>query len=149
IPAMLEFAEAHAGTCPRFVTEPVWAGRDFAEITEAARHEVLAGLAFAGTPAEILCVYNVSGAGPDAVGCAERTHPVVVSGGQAHQSPRYAGAGAIPRQYDLPLPMPPVSAARLAYSRDLRPVRALVARYAADGGLPPYRVSDLTLAVSE
>lgn len=149
IPVMLDFAGAHAGSCPRFVSEPVWAGRASAEITEAARHEALTGLAFADIAAGMLCVYNVSGLGPDAVGCAERTHPVIVSGGRAQASPRYAGTGVIPRQYDLPLPQPPASAARLAYSRDLRPVRALVARYAADGGLPPHRASDLTLAVSE
>lgn len=149
IPVMLDFAGAHAGSCPRFVSEPVWSGRAGAEITEAARHEALAALAFASIAAEMLCVYDVSGLGPDAVGCAEQTHPVIVSGGRAQASPRYAGAGVIPRPYDLPLPPPPASAVRLAYSRDLRPVRALVDRYAADGGLPPHRVSDLTLAVSE
>jgi anti-sigma regulatory factor (Ser/Thr protein kinase) len=149
IPAMLDFAGAHASAALRFVSEPFWAGRSSAEYVEATRHEVLVDLAFADAAAAVLCVYNSGGLDAAALGCAEQTHPVVISGGQPRPSRRYAGHGVFPAECDHPLPPPPGTASRLSYSRDLRPVRAAVSECASQAGLAPGRIADLTLAASE
>jgi anti-sigma regulatory factor (Ser/Thr protein kinase) len=149
IPAMLDFAGAHAGGAIRFVSEPFWVGRSAAENAEAARHEALLELAFASCPATVMCAYDTSALDPATTGCAELTHPVIISGGRPRPSQRYAGAGVLPEQCDLPLAPPPRSATRLVYSADLRQVRTLVSDCAARAGLAPGRIADLALAASE
>ena len=47
------------------------------------------------------------------------------------------------------LPRPPVHAEALGYSDDLRPVRSFVASRARYAGLPPPRIPDLVIAISE
>src|SRR6266480_3475496 len=47
------------------------------------------------------------------------------------------------------LPRPPAHAEALDYSGDLRPVRSFVASRAKRAGLPPPRIPDLVIAVSE
>jgi anti-sigma regulatory factor (Ser/Thr protein kinase) len=149
IPAMLDFASAHAGHPLRYVSEPLWAGRSAAERAEAARHEALVEPALAGSTATVLCVYDAGRLDRDAVACAELTHPVVISAGEPQDSPRYAGGGVVPAQCDDPLPPPPGGAARLDYRDDLRAVRALVSSCAAQAGVAPGPTADLVLAVSE
>jgi anti-sigma regulatory factor (Ser/Thr protein kinase) len=149
IPAMLDFAAAYPGGPVRFLTEPCWAGRSAAENAEAARHESLVELALSEVAATVLCVYDARAVGVDVIACAEQTHPVISDGGPARSSARYAGLGVLPPACDHPLPPPPLAAARLAYQRDLRPVRALVAGCAATAGLAPDRAADLVLAASE
>jgi anti-sigma regulatory factor (Ser/Thr protein kinase) len=149
IPAMMEFAGGHVHQAVRYVSEPFWAGRSAAENVEAARHETLVQLAFADSPATVMCVYDRSVLDPAALRCAEQTHPVLISGGEPGPSEHYAGAGIMPPQCDQPLAPPPASAARLVYSADLRQVRRLVADCAASTGLAPGRSADLALAASE
>jgi anti-sigma regulatory factor (Ser/Thr protein kinase) len=149
IPAMLDFAGPHLQRAVRFVSEPFWADRSAAERVEATRHEALIQLAFAGAPAMVMCVYDRSSLDPATLGCAEQTHPVLISGGQPQLSQHYAGAGIMPPQCDRPLTPPPGSASRLVYSADLRQVRMLVADCAASAGLAPGRSADLALAASE
>jgi anti-sigma regulatory factor (Ser/Thr protein kinase) len=149
IPAMLDFAGTHVHQAVRYVSEPFWAGRSAAENIEAARHEALLQLAFAGSPATVLCLYDRSSLDPAALQCAEQTHPVLISGGQPRPSQRYPGAGIVPPQCDRPLVPPPGSASHLVYSDNLRQVRMLVADCAASAGLAPGRAADLALAASE
>ena len=158
IGAMVDFARTHGsgpavpdpgGPPLRYVSEPFWAGRSDAERAEAARHEVLVESALAGAAATVLCVYNSGGLDADAVACAERMHPVVITDGEPRASATYAGEGILPPACDRPLTPPPDGATRLSYRDDLRAVRETVSGCAAAAGLAPGRATDLTLAVSE
>jgi anti-sigma regulatory factor (Ser/Thr protein kinase) len=156
IAAMLDFARTHAGGAPavggaplRYVSEPFLAGRSDAERAETTRHEALVEAALTGAPATVLCVYNADRLDKEAIACAERMHPVVITGGQPRASPQYVGGGIVPPQCDHPMPAPPPGASSLGYRDDLRAVRDLVADCAGRSGLAPGRVSDLVLAVSE
>jgi anti-sigma regulatory factor (Ser/Thr protein kinase) len=149
ISAMLDFATAHPGAPLRFISQPSWAGRSAAENAEAARHESLIELALAEVTATVLCVYDARELDGQVIACAEQTHPVISDGGPPRPSPRYAGQGVLPSECDQPLPPPPLTAARLAYERDLRPVRAQVAACATGAGLGAERTADLVLAASE
>jgi anti-sigma regulatory factor (Ser/Thr protein kinase) len=159
IAAMLDFARTHAGGSPaargqsgpplRYVSEPFWAGRSDAERAEATRHEALVEPALAGAPATVLCVYDADRLDADTIACAERLHPLVITGGEPRPSAEYAGRGVVPAQCDRPLPPPPPGATRLGYRDDLRAVRDTVNGCAARAGLAPGRTTDLVLAVSE
>jgi anti-sigma regulatory factor (Ser/Thr protein kinase) len=159
IAAMLDFARTHAGGTQaardqsgpplRYVSEPFWAGRSDAERAEAARHEALVEPALAGAPATVLCVYNADRLDADTLACAQRMHPVVITGGEPRASAEYVGSGVVPPQCDRPLAPPPPGATRLVYRDDLRAVRDTVAGCAARAGLAPGRTTDLVLAVSE
>jgi anti-sigma regulatory factor (Ser/Thr protein kinase) len=149
IAAMLDFAAGSGGGPLRYLCEPLWAGRSPAERAETARHEALVELALDGLAANVLCVYNSGHLDPADIACAERVHPVVISGGAERASTRYAGPGVVPAECDLRLPPPPAGAARLDYHDDLRAVRAMVTSCAAAAGLAPGRAVDLMLAVSE
>ncbi len=149
IPAMLDFAGRHPGRRLRYLSQPLWAGRSAAEVAEAARHESLVGLAFAGRAATIMCVYEARQLAGPAVACAEVTHPMLVADGHAVASARYAGPGVLPRSCDPPLTPAPATAARLAFGGDLSEVRMAVRSCASEAGLPAERSIDLVLAASE
>jgi anti-sigma regulatory factor (Ser/Thr protein kinase) len=147
IPELHTFLDRHRGQHCRVVTEPVWPGRSDAELCEAARHEALINVAFAGAPVSILCPYPAGElAGPvlDWVHC---THPAVISEGVPQPSARYTGGP--PAECDGPLPVPPAGAETLSYTTDLWPVRRLVASQADRSGLSGDRTANLVLAASE
>jgi anti-sigma regulatory factor (Ser/Thr protein kinase) len=149
IPAMLDFATANAGRRVRYVSQPFWAGRSDAETAEAMRHEALVNLAFAHADVAIVCLYDEAGMDPQVASAAEQTHPALFRGGQVCASPRYAGPGQVPPEFNRPLtpPWPPVRP--VTYRHDLYPVRAYVARSAREAGLFGDRLGDLVLAANE
>jgi anti-sigma regulatory factor (Ser/Thr protein kinase) len=149
IPRVAAFADAHPGRAVRYVGEPIWETRTAAELCEATRHEALINLAFAGTAASILCPYDRTRLAPDVIANAERTHPVLITGGCPRPSRAYPQAGLFPADCDRPLPGPPARAAALTYRDDLAQVRAFAARHARLAGLPASRTRDLVIAVSE
>jgi anti-sigma regulatory factor (Ser/Thr protein kinase) len=149
IPEVREFIDAHPGKRVGYVGEPIWPGRSAAEMCEAARHEALINLAFAGMAATILCPYDATALPPSVVSEAERTHPAILGNGRPGTTARYAGHGNIPPECDHPLPDPPGAAERLSYETDLQPVRRLVASHARQAGLPDEQVRNLVLAASE
>jgi hypothetical protein len=148
IPAMLDFAAAHAGRV-RYVSQPFWPGRSAPEAVEAMRHEALLNLAFAQTNAAILCLYDAGEVNPHVVAAAEQTHPTVIRDGRVRASSRYGGPGQIPPSYDGPLAPAPPHARPLSYRHDLRPVRQQVAHCAREAGLTDDQTADLMLAASE
>lgn len=150
IPAVGEFAQAHAGRRVRLVSEPLWPGRTPAEIREATRHEALANLAFAATPAAILCLYDRAGLETGVLADARVTHPGVIEAGQFRPSADYGG-GAVPAGCDQPLPDPPAWARKATFSArsGLAGVRALVSGCATAAGAAANRAGDVVLAVSE
>jgi anti-sigma regulatory factor (Ser/Thr protein kinase) len=149
IPRVLAFASEHPGRRVRYLGEPVWPARTGAEVREAATHESLLNLAFAGADAGILCPYDTASLAPDVLSDVTRTHPLLMSGGRVRASAGYAEPPLAPGRRGVPLPPPPAGAARLRYAASLREVRALVAERALAAGLPAARISDLVLAVSE
>ena len=64
----------------RIVGEPVWAGRSAAETHAWTRYESMINLAFASSPATIVCPYDVRAVPTDVVADAHRTHPEVTHG---------------------------------------------------------------------
>jgi len=145
IPEVRSFADKHLGRRVRFVGEPVWPGRTPAESCEAARHEALINLAFAGVPATILCPYDASGLAGSVLAGARRTHREPAASGATALSWR----DNLPPACDRPLSPPRPGAEALAYDADLAPVRRLVERHARRAGLGPERTVDLVLAANE
>jgi anti-sigma regulatory factor (Ser/Thr protein kinase) len=149
IPAVRAFTDTYPERPVRYVGEPIWAARTTAELTEAARHEALLNLAFADTPASILCPYDATRLDPAVLVTAGHTHPLVIRGGHPQASSGYAGTGLVPGECDQPLSAPPRQAARLAYHASLAPLRAFVTDQARRAGLTAARAGDLVIAVHE
>jgi anti-sigma regulatory factor (Ser/Thr protein kinase) len=149
IPAMLDFARAHAGRRVRHVSQPFWAGRSAAETAEVMRHEALVNLAFAQADVSVVCLYDVAGLDARVASAVEQTHPALYRDGQIRASARYAGPGRIPPAFNRPLAPPSPRGAPMTYRHDLYPVRAHVARCAREAGLTAERAEDLVIAANE
>lgn len=149
IPEVRAFTDRHIGRRVRFVGEPVWPGRSPAEICEAARHEALINLAFAGTAASILCPYDAAGLADSVLAGALRTHPEITGDGRARPAASHAWPASIPPECDGPLGPPPADAESLGYETNLAPVRLLVGSHARRAGLGEDRAADLVLAANE
>jgi anti-sigma regulatory factor (Ser/Thr protein kinase) len=148
ISAIWDFADRHAGTPVRFISELVWPGRSAAEIREAAAHEAMINLAFAACPVTLMCPYDASLLAPRVIASAARAHPFVRTATGARPSADYP-PGRARRPRAAALLSPPARAHCLAYSRDLRAVRSFVAEHAAGAGLGADRTTDLVLAAAE
>jgi anti-sigma regulatory factor (Ser/Thr protein kinase) len=148
MPAIQEFASSCQQPV-RFVGEPIWPGRSAAEVREATRHEALINLAFSGTAGTILCPYDTLRLPASVIADACRTHPLLSRSGREEASADYDGTGVLPADCDSPLPPSPPTARTLGYESDLREVRRMIADQADGAGLPPARIVDLVLAVSE
>ena len=149
IPAVRAFIDGHPGEQVSYLGEPAWSARTDREFLEAARHEALVNMAFAGTPTTIMCPYDLSRLPAEVVADAECTHPVLVRAGVSRPSMAYLGPGGLPPRCDQPLASPPSCAWTAQYRADLRPVRDLVAECAVRASLPLDRMLDLVLAVNE
>ena len=148
IPAINSFCSGHGGRRIRYLGEPVWPSRSPAEVSEAGRHEALLNLAFAGTEISIMCPYNVTALPAPAIASALSTHPVVRAEDGELYNPDYLEPAGFIAKMGQPL-VAPDSAEALAYDRDLRPVRALVAAVGQQASLDPGRCTDLVIAASE
>ena len=153
IPAWRDFVQAHGtgGRPLRGIGEPIWAGRTEAELTECHRHESLLNLAFANTPAFwLLCPYDKQVLPDDVLDEALRTHPYVAESSESRPNESYLPPERGPGPFDGELPPPAESPAELTFRLErLRAVRAFVAEYSGQRGLPEARTADLVLAVNE
>lgn len=154
IPAWREFVDerqADGARC-RGLGEPVWPGRDPAEVDECLRHEALLNLAFGSDQGvAMLCPYN-SIALPDSVlQQALEHHPRVAGrGGACMSSPAWDDANATPDPFAGNGLVRPSGTEEFRYGvEDLHDLRAFAARVAADAGLSDERAEDLILAASE
>ncbi|MEV7387773.1 MEDS domain-containing protein [Streptomyces sp. NPDC091215] len=133
------YLAAHAGPGGRIhlLMEPDWAGRagrSARESTEWIRYESLANLLFAPFGTTALCAYDTRTAGPAVVDAARRAHP----GTGVYEQP-----SVLVRELDVvPLPPPPLSAARL-------PGPEAVCAWSAGLGLPAADSELFTSAVAE
>jgi anti-sigma regulatory factor (Ser/Thr protein kinase) len=142
------FAAEHAGRRIRYLAEPAWPGRPAAELHELARHEALLNVAFADAKVTMLCLYDEAALPRSVISHACSAHPVLRRGERDVPNPDYTQPAEYLAGLDKPL-VPPADAAALTYTHDLRPVRALVATFARQSGLPPARCTDLVIAASE
>ncbi|HEX2086000.1 MAG TPA: sensor histidine kinase [Solirubrobacteraceae bacterium] len=152
IPAWRDFVGDDDTARPvRGIGEPIWPGRDGAELAECHRHEALLNLAFAGTPAFwLVCPYDTEALADDVLAEAQRTHPLLVEGGAQRPSEGYAGLDAIAAPFADPLPDPPHPVEEVPFGeQDLGAVRAIVAGAARDAGLPRTRAEEAVVAVHE
>jgi len=148
MPLVRAFADEYQGRAVRVVCELAWAGRSAPELSEVARYEVMANLAFDAMPVTMLCPYDVVGLPGSAIAAACGNHPLLRQGGRELDNADYRAAPNGRVRLEPSLPVPP-GAQALSYLHDLRPVRALVAAEAARAGLPASRGTDLVIAASE
>jgi transcriptional regulator with XRE-family HTH domain len=73
----------------RIVAEAAWAGDTDAQIAEWTRYESLVNLAFASSPATIMCTYDERSFPEEVVADARRTHPSIARGVNSTTNPAY------------------------------------------------------------
>ncbi len=150
IPAWSDFLEEHsvAAGPVRGVGEPIWSGRTEAELAECHLHESLLNRAFGdGRAWRLLCPYDVSRLDDEVIATARRTHPYVAEEGtRGHSSPYGELGGDFPGR----LAEPASRVRELPFTvSELPRVRATISQAAQTTPLPPERIEDLVLAVSE
>ncbi|MFI6511981.1 anti-sigma factor RsbA family regulatory protein [Streptosporangium sp. NPDC050855] len=147
------YVETHSAAHRRIrvIGEPVWHGRDGRQEAEWTRYESVINVAFADSPAWILCPYDTRTVPGRVVADARRTHPELLDGSGAHRSDAYADPASFTHAADrLPLPPPPPGAGvTVRFGADLARMRERVAAWAGTLGLPAERVERLVLAVNE
>ncbi|MBK5219123.1 MAG: sensor histidine kinase [Thermoleophilia bacterium] len=153
IPAWRDFVDdqERPGSGFRGIGEPVWLGRDSAEIDECQRHESLLNVAFGDGPGwALLCPYD-SGALPDPVLAATlHSHPHIAGeNGDGSPSPAW-GENDCPDPFAGEVPARPGDAPEIRYDvAALHELRGFAARAAAEAGLSDQRAEDLIFAASE
>lgn len=153
IPAWTDFVAQHAagGRRLRGIGEPIWAGRNEAELRECQRHESLLNVAFADAPAFwLVCPYDTRSLDASIIAEASRSHPEVRHGSSSHVSDTYVGVDAAAAPFDAPL----LQASKVSVEQEfdlesLAKVRATVMREAARAGLGVDRVADAVQTVNE
>jgi anti-sigma regulatory factor (Ser/Thr protein kinase) len=149
IPALLVFADRHAGQRVRLIEEPAWPGRSAAESCEAIRSDALINLALARTRASVLCPFDEARLPAPVIVGARLTHPEHVADSWLALPAPQTVPWQFPPGYDDPLPPPPASAETLSFGTDLARVRRLAEHHAWQAGLGRDRTADLVLSVSE
>jgi anti-sigma regulatory factor (Ser/Thr protein kinase) len=148
VPFWRDFLSGPAGHPARGISEPVWPGREAAEIDECQRHEHLLNLAFPpGTRPSLLCSYDGLALPDEVLAGVFRSHRAVLRDGSREPS------GSFRRQCDCysgKLPRHPPDAETLPYNRArLAAVRKRVKEAAEQTGIGPRRAADLVAAASE
>jgi anti-sigma regulatory factor (Ser/Thr protein kinase) len=143
------FVEEHWPIRVRIIGEPIFVGRTPDEIGLCVQHEALINVALMGMDAIVLCPYDVA-AMPDIIADAEHTHPVVVDRDGSRRPGEYLDPHIVVSGYNRPLPEPSGVEDALVFDlRRLGDLRSVVGQHATDAGLPPDRVRDLQVAVTE
>jgi anti-sigma regulatory factor (Ser/Thr protein kinase) len=151
IPAWREFLGRSGDGPVRGIGEPIWAGRDAAEMVECQLHESLLNVAFADVEGfRLLCPYDTTALEPGVVHEACSSHPLIADAAGTRPSRQYRGDDDLLVPFDAPLPAPPAVAELVAFDGAvLEPARRAVAAHARAAGLVHEQVEDLMLAVSE
>jgi len=146
-------ADSSLGSRPfRGIGEPVWPGRNAAEMVECHLHEALLNLAFAHGPTwSLMCPYDASSLDPDVIDEAGRTHPFVVRGGVRRSSRSYPGVDRVADGFDDPFPEPAGPDVKVVpfEGGDLTAIRRFVSEQASLTGLGEDRAGDVVLAANE
>ncbi len=148
VPFWRDFLAARGGRAARGISEPVWPGREAAEIDECQRHEHLLNLALPpGARPSLLCSYDGLALADEVLDGVFRSHRAVLRDGSREAS------GSYRRECDCysgQLPRHPPDAETLPYNRArLAAVRKRVKEAAEQTGIGPLRAADLVAAASE
>lgn len=148
IPFWRDFVDEGGGRPVRGIGEPVWPGREPAEVDECERHEALLNVAFSPPPAwSLLCPYDGRALGEEVLEKVVHSHGAVTRNGVSGCSSEYhAGrdcfAGELNGQ--------PAAAESFEFDRgQLADVRRRVERAAAQAGILAPDAADLVIAASE
>jgi anti-sigma regulatory factor (Ser/Thr protein kinase) len=148
IPFWREFVDQNGDRPVRGIGEPVWPGREPAEIDECERHESLLNVAFAPPPAwSLLCPYDGRALADGVLEKVARSHRSVCRDGVDARSSEYIAArdcfaGELTEQ--------PVGTEAFEFERaGLADVRQRVGRAAKGAGLSVPDAADLIIAASE
>jgi anti-sigma regulatory factor (Ser/Thr protein kinase) len=133
------------------IGEPVWPGRDEAELEECRRHEELLNVAFDGGRAwSLVCPYDSAALSEEVLEAARQSHETVLSGDQRSEAEDWQGGDPSFLPFDGTLPAAPSDSRVLHFSRnELAEARELIAREAAQADLSRGRGTDLVVAVNE
>jgi anti-sigma regulatory factor (Ser/Thr protein kinase) len=153
IPVWRKFVAAHEENPVgiRGIGEPIWPGRDEAEISECEVHEALLNVAFdGGRPWLLRCPYDAEHLDEQVLSGAVRNHPVIMDVNGEVPSADYPGTLAHHAALHGTLPQAPPGTPSLMFSRTgLNQVRETVVRHARAAGLSQHRTEDLMLAAHE
>lgn len=153
IPAWRKFLQEHAldGRPVRGIGEPIWAGRDDAELSECQRHESLLNIAFDDDQGwRLLCPYDVEALADRVLLAARESHPFIAEEGMSRASDGYETIWDGWSPFAGSLPAPRTEPEELEFTRqDLGILRGAVATFAADALFASERIDDLVLAVDE
>lgn len=148
IPVLYRFADAHPDRHLAIIGESMWPTRTAHAYAAVVQHEALINLAFAGRDATLVCLYNMAELPERALTDAERTHPTLLVDGERVTSSQYTDPTAIVEGIYEQQPPPPADAEVLDFTVVAK-ARQAVFGWATRAGLPPERVTDLLVAVSE
>jgi anti-sigma regulatory factor (Ser/Thr protein kinase) len=137
-----DFLAAGSGRPARGISEPIWPGREAAEIDECQRHEYLLNLAFPpGARSSLLCAYDESALAEGVLAAVSCSHQAVLRNGFRQPSSNYL------RECDCyggKLPRHPADAEVFTYDRfRLSALRKRVKRAAEGAGIGPNHAADL------
>jgi anti-sigma regulatory factor (Ser/Thr protein kinase) len=148
IPFWREFVDENGGGPVRGIGEPLWPGREAAEIDECERHESLLNVAFSPPPAwSLLCPYDARALGDEVLEKVAHSHGAVCRDGLRERSSEYVAgrdcfAGELNGQ--------PAGTEAFEFDRaKLADVRRRVERVAQQAGLSAPDAADLVIAASE
>lgn len=77
----------------RVIGEPIWKGRSADQVRLWTKHESLINLQFAGSPASVLCPYDLTSVDRSVVEDAHLTHPRMMVHNETRRSDRYVEPG--------------------------------------------------------
>lgn len=153
ISAWATFVDDRSGSAPglRGIGEPVWPGRNEAELVECFRHEQLLNVAFADSvPWLLVCPYDTSTLAPEVIEMAHRSHPLVRRGSVIEVSDKYDGLETC-RSHAGELPDPPPDALDIRFSSAelIGTLRLVCEREAARSGIAVDRLFNVAMAATE
>ncbi|MBF4999607.1 sensor histidine kinase [Nocardia sp. BSTN01] len=150
IPGVLRrFADAHPDRHVRIIGEPIWPGRTATEYPACAQHEALINAAFAGRDVTIVCPYDATRLGADALADARLTHPLLWEPHRRYRSERYDPDSVVSR-YNQALTVPTATAEHhMTTTTEISAARRVATAEVRRLGLAEERVADFELIVTE
>lgn len=157
-PALVPAAyAAHGGRDPgpggvplRTLGELPWNDRSDVAVREWTRVEAIVTHAFSAWPAKMLCPYDARSLPEPILEAARMTHAEIHDGAKSTPSADYVPGGTyLKDMLREPLPVPAGPVAELEIGSDFALARRFAAARAAEAGLAPDLIEDLTLAVGE
>lgn len=148
--AYADYVANAGGRYLRAIGEPVWPLASREAVIEWARYESVLNVSFAGTPAWIVCPYDVASLPDGVVDHARHTHPTLHVRGRRVANSEFVEPAELWAALDRSAPLvAPAAATPLEVTSDLAGLRAAVAARAELAGVDRARIPELLVAVHE